>query len=300
MKKVSVVIPYFRGEEFIFHCVNSVIKAFEYAALERLLQLEFIIVVDCETTEQRVRELLPVEIDHYAYEILRNDCNMGVASSRNRGIGLATGDYLHLLDQDDEIRQDFFQKVYPSIAADSDFILVNGLLRFSEKDFAIPIYYYKPQISLKNVALYDIIRSPGQVVVKKDILSQVKFPAAKHHFGCDDKFCWIQLFHHFPYMKVNYLPYEIYVGNIHHANFSKAYRELYRCGLELWENIINNVHDPSLQKIARRNMLFYKYRLGLLINNSQRISGWWQSVLYHLYPNKVMGFIQKKTRQFFN
>ena len=86
---ISVVIPCYNAERYIAATIDSVL-AQEHAGLE-------LIVVDDGSKDgsvELVRRLFPqVRIERQA--------NAGVAAARNRGIALATGDYIAFVDADD-------------------------------------------------------------------------------------------------------------------------------------------------------------------------------------------------------
>lgn len=94
--KISIIIPIYKTPRDLFvACIESVL-AWENDSLEVIL------VIDSPGHE--------IEKDVYAYEVrdarvkvLRNEINKGPAYSRNRGIEVATGDYLMMVDADDKI-----------------------------------------------------------------------------------------------------------------------------------------------------------------------------------------------------
>ena len=95
MKKISVIIPTYNGEETIERCLLSVINQ------KGDFQLEILVCDDCSTDNT-------VEIaTKYGCIILSNKVNSGGPNKgRNLGIRSATGDYIALLDQDDEWLKD--------------------------------------------------------------------------------------------------------------------------------------------------------------------------------------------------
>jgi glycosyltransferase involved in cell wall biosynthesis len=89
-RDISVVIPYYNRDEFIDDAVKSV-------QAQTLQPLEIIIVNDCS------RESSRRYLDRYAdvCRILDLQKNVGLAGSRNAGIGVARGRFIALLDDDD-------------------------------------------------------------------------------------------------------------------------------------------------------------------------------------------------------
>ncbi len=88
--KVSVIIPTYNRAHTILRAVNSVIKQ-SYKAFE-------IIVVNDGSTDETLKVLHPY---HKDIKII-SQTNKGVSSARNTGIRSAVGDWIALLDSDDE------------------------------------------------------------------------------------------------------------------------------------------------------------------------------------------------------
>lgn len=88
---VSVIMPAYNCERFIAKAIDSV--------LVQTVPLELIIINDCATdgTEAVVQRYLPNPKIKY----IKNDRNLGVAKTRNRGVELAQGEYVAFLDSDD-------------------------------------------------------------------------------------------------------------------------------------------------------------------------------------------------------
>lgn len=88
---VSVIIPAYNCEKYIEKSIDS--------ALAQQVPLEVIVLNDCATdgTEAVIQKYL----DNPAVRYVRNERNLGVAKTRNRGVRLAKGKYVAFLDSDD-------------------------------------------------------------------------------------------------------------------------------------------------------------------------------------------------------
>lgn len=88
---VSVIIPAYNCEKYISKAI--------YSALSQDVPLEVLVLNDCATdgTEEAIQPYL----DNPAVRYIRNEQNMGVAKTRNRGVQLACGKYIAFLDSDD-------------------------------------------------------------------------------------------------------------------------------------------------------------------------------------------------------
>jgi glycosyltransferase involved in cell wall biosynthesis len=87
--KVSVIIPAYNGDRFIAEAIDSVLNQ-TYQNVET-------IVVDDGSTDNTYKALNPyLKWIHYTYQD-----NQGVATARNQGLQIASGEYIAFLDQDD-------------------------------------------------------------------------------------------------------------------------------------------------------------------------------------------------------
>lgn len=93
MKKVSVIIPTYNCGVYLACAIESVLK--------QDVDLEIILIDDAsiDGTEEIVKELK--KSAKYPISYIRNAKNLGVSASRNKGIEIASGEYLAYLDADD-------------------------------------------------------------------------------------------------------------------------------------------------------------------------------------------------------
>ena len=83
---ISVVIPVYNGE-------NTVARAVE-SALKQDAEMEILVIDDCST--DKTAEVLRHYMDTQQISYVRNEKNLGVAESRNRGVALAKGRFCGL------------------------------------------------------------------------------------------------------------------------------------------------------------------------------------------------------------
>lgn len=97
---VSVIIPNYNRADLIIRAVKSV--------LNQTIQDIEVIVVDDASTDSSV-EVLNMIKDHRLH-IVQLNYNAGACAARNKGISLATGEYIAFLDSDDEWFHDKLEK----------------------------------------------------------------------------------------------------------------------------------------------------------------------------------------------
>ncbi len=106
---VSVIIPVYNSAKRLKFTVESLRKQ-EYPELE-------IIFCDDASTDGSLEYLEGLARDHVFrnLQILRNDKNMGVSFSRNRGFAAARGEYAIFVDADDMMEPNFISSLYAAL-----------------------------------------------------------------------------------------------------------------------------------------------------------------------------------------
>lgn len=103
IKKISIVVPVYNVEEYLYNCLNSV-------ASQTYKNIECVIVNDCSTDG-----CLGIIYEFMAkypniFILLNNELNIGVGKSRVAGVMKCSGEYITLLDGDDSLTVDFVEK----------------------------------------------------------------------------------------------------------------------------------------------------------------------------------------------
>ncbi len=101
---LSVVIPVFNAEEFLRECLDSVLN-------QTLQDIEVICVDDC-STDGSYEILKEYEAKDSRITVLQNKVSLKAGESRNRGLAIAKGEYVHFLDADDFLILDAYERIY--------------------------------------------------------------------------------------------------------------------------------------------------------------------------------------------
>ena len=100
MKKVSVIIPMHNSSKHIVQCLESVTKQ-SYTDIE-------ILVIDDKSSDDSISIVKTIKDERI--KLIALDKNEGAAKARNKGIEIATGDYICFLDSDDYWLEDKLDK----------------------------------------------------------------------------------------------------------------------------------------------------------------------------------------------
>jgi len=107
--KLSVIVPVYNAESTLCRCLDSIL-------VQNISGMELIIIDDGSKDDSRAIE------EDYARSYpdiirLQQKENGGEASARNAGLRLAKGEYITFVDNDDFLKQGYYQEVYQKISA---------------------------------------------------------------------------------------------------------------------------------------------------------------------------------------
>lgn len=98
-QKVSIILPVYNAEKYLQRCIDSIIGQ-DYNSIE-------LIAID-DGSKDGSWDILKEYQDRYPSKVIViKQKNMGVSKTRNKGIQLATGKYLILIDNDDYYDQGY-------------------------------------------------------------------------------------------------------------------------------------------------------------------------------------------------
>lgn len=133
--KVSVITGTYNPGHLIHKFIESVLK-------QTLTDLELIIIDDYST--DGTREVLQEYTKKDSrIKLIFNEQNLGISATYNKGLDIATGEYVSLVDSDDFLDLDFYEKMYNfSINNNLDLCLGYSITHFSGNVDYLPAYIF--------------------------------------------------------------------------------------------------------------------------------------------------------------
>lgn len=184
---VSVIMPVYNGEKFLHHAINSILnQTYKY--------FEFLIINDGSTdsTEEIVLSYTDSRIIY-----IKNEQNLKLIKTLNKGIELAKGEYIARMDADDislPLRFErqinlFVKSTYLSVVSVFPInIDSNGETITNSSFFSCTM-----SESLRFVALFETpILHPG-VMIKSNILKKYKYDDCVHNLHIEAYALWTKL-----------------------------------------------------------------------------------------------------------
>ena len=93
---ISVIIPCYKGERYIANCLENLLGQ------KYKMRLEIIVVIDGNIDNSALIA------SRYPVKVIVLDKNQGISTARNVGFDAATGEYVHFMDVDDKVNEDFY------------------------------------------------------------------------------------------------------------------------------------------------------------------------------------------------
>lgn len=144
MKKISVIVPTYNGEQYIERCINSIFsntsKDFEA------------IIVDDGSTDNTLDILHKLEEKYDRLKIVEQT-NKGVSAARNNGIAHSHGEYLMFCDCDDEYEKGLIDNIILNFNSNDDLIVFNRV-DFQENKIVNFIDPTEKKLERKNIEEY--------------------------------------------------------------------------------------------------------------------------------------------------
>ena len=104
MAKISIIIPVYNSEKYIRRCLNSI--------LNQTFQDFEIILIDDNSKDNSLKIVSEIEKTHKdKIKILKNAKNVGAGASRNKGLKIASGEYITFIDKELEEQLTFLSIV---------------------------------------------------------------------------------------------------------------------------------------------------------------------------------------------
>ena len=101
---VSVILPIYNKEKYLKKCLDTIIN-------QTMHDIEIICIND-KSTDNTSTILKEYSNFDNRIIIINNEVNIGAALSRNKGIDIARGEYLFILDADDYFEDNYFKTMY--------------------------------------------------------------------------------------------------------------------------------------------------------------------------------------------
>mgnify|MGYP002645416188 CR=1 FL=1 len=243
MNSISIIVPIYKGKQYINDLMDILEK--NSKNLNSTAKIELIFVNDYPEEDIEINSICK-KIDVKVYN---SKVNRGIHGARVFGLKHANGKYVVFLDQDDKISEDYLQKQLSKIL-ENDFVVCNAYIDSYYADGVLKKYCSEEEqvdkIKFENfIKGQNQIVSPGQVLLKKEAISDVWINNIMKNNGADDYLLWLTLFSANKKCAINY---ECLYTHIEHGNNTSLDIEAMNKSLSEMVGIVerNNVFEPTV------------------------------------------------------
>lgn len=179
---VSVIMPAYNAEKYISKAIKSVMNQ-TYHNWE-------LIVIDDGSADSTVDVVSKIAAVEHRVHLYKNQSNMGVSKTRNKGFDLAKGKYIALLDSDDFWHSDKLEKQLALLKEkNADVVYSSYSLINEQSPDKAKAYIVAQQTSYSDMLCENIIGC-STVLMRSEITKMYCFDSAFFH---EDYVLWLTL-----------------------------------------------------------------------------------------------------------
>ena len=219
MPKISVIMPAYNAEKYIAEAIDSILS-------QTFGDFEFIILNDC--SRDRTEEII---LSYHDPRIvyLKNEQNLGVAATLNRGLAIAKGEYIARMDADDISLPERFAKQVAYLDANDDIVVLGTNLEcFNESGTIRTGWSVSDPEQMKVDMLFACGLAHPSVMMRSDVIRNLDGYDPTYN-GLEDYELWCRVLEHH---KITTLPDILLRYRIHGSqvtqNPSSRHRNLMR------------------------------------------------------------------------
>lgn len=268
--RVSVVIP-------AYNQANYLTKSIQSAISQTYHNFEIIVVDDGST------DLTPEVSKSFGNRIRYiRQSNLGLGGARNTGIRAAEGEFIGLLDADDEWTPEFLEKTVDQIESIPNTAAVYSFAQAIDSDErSLPQIFGGPVVPPKK--LYQtILRAnfliPSTILIRRPLIIAVGMfeETNRSIHGCEDWDLWLRVLRNYPDYWFLGIPECLVRYRLHNSSISIDEKKMQLAVAEVIKNNFGTDDDLPEQWASEKRLAYggvYRYQL---ISTIQR-SGAWQT-----------------------
>ena len=273
-KKVSVVVPIYKVEQFIGRCVKSLLE-------QTLCEVEYIFVDDA--SPDRSIEILQDVIAQYPnrqpdIKLITHKQNQGLPAARNTGLAVASGEYIFHCDSDDYMELDMLESLYNKAKkCDADVVWCDFFLSFEKSERYMKQPEYATSLDALKAMLSGAMKyNVWNKLVKRSLYvgNKISFPTG---YGMGDDMTMMMLFakaHRVAYVPCAYYHYI----KLNTGAFSQTYSDKHLIELKYNVRRIVDYMREHFGGQLDRELSFFKLdvKFPFLITDDSRKYRLWQ------------------------
>lgn len=292
MPKISVVMPVYNGEKYLRESIDSILN-------QTYSDFEFIIINDAskDSTEEIIKSYDDVRIVY-----AKNEQNLGVAGTLNRGLAIAKGEYIARMDADDISMPQRFEKQVKLLDKHKDIgVCGSNIILFGEDITERTFIYSKTDAQIRVDMMFNSAFAHPVVMIRHNILTQNNIKYDISYEKAEDYKMWHDILkyckgYNFQEPLLKYRYHNAQVTKTHIADKNKSVNKIrdimYKtiagnedC-YEVFCDICNGVRNFDDDKYDRfLTMVHHSLKKKDMSYNKRELKRTWSLINYTIYKN---------------
>ena len=284
---VSVIVPIYKVEKYIYRCIDSIINQ-TYKKLEILL-------IDDGSPDNCGKICEEYSKKDNRIKVIHKE-NGGLSDARNTGINIAKGNYLTFIDSDDYVAEDYVEFLLNLLKEnEADMSACKHTVVYNEKKYknlGTKKYYIAEPKQIFEMLLYsdDFDVSAWGKLYKKDLFCDIRFPKDRLFEDAATTYKLIDMCKKIAFKSESKYFYVIRDDSITTKEFNSKKFDL----IISTEEMVTYIKEkyPDLSKGCERRLM-YSY-LSTLMNLAESDN---QTENYKEYKKQLMEYIKKHKKE---
>ena len=245
---VTIILCVYNGEQYLKECLDSITR-------QSLINIQIICVNDC-STDKSLEILKSYAVSDKRITIINNEKNIGLASSRNKALNIAKGEYIQFVDADDYIDLKTCEIIYNKASSYKlDMISIAGLNFDNDTKNTLPSDYYNfkylPNNWKKDYFNYKDCKeficrmavSSCLTIYNKDFINRINLRFPKGVYFEDNLFFASALF---SAERVSIEKTQLYHRRVHSASITKNRDKYYNHSLKIIDLVLTLINSLNI------------------------------------------------------
>ena len=178
---VTVLMPVYNGEKYLKEAIDSILS-------QTYTNFEFLIINDASIDSS---ENIILSYNDARIRYVKNESNLRLIATLNKGIILSQGDFIVRLDADDIAREDRIEKQLNFLLSHEDYGLVGSWCKVINSDKKIT-YHNQHEDLIFAMALYCPFIHPS-IMIRKSIITESQLKFDENYLHAEDYELWSRL-----------------------------------------------------------------------------------------------------------
>ena len=257
MPVITVLMPVFNAEAFVGHAVESILS-------QTFKDFEFLVIDDCSTDDSVdiVKSFKDSRI-----RLVRNETNLKLARTLNKGLDLAKGEFIARMDSDDISRPDRFERQMEYLKRHAGTGICGSWYRtITEKNRMIVKYPLQPD-ELKAYCLFDNPLCHPSVIMRRNLMLKYALRFDPSANPAEDYDLWVRSLRCFDVGNIGevLLDYRVLSTGMTGAEWNSMDRK----AMDIQKALLNEIGvDPSVEDL----LLHRRIGRGIGLQHAEDIS----------------------------